>query len=76
MSCLSVQSALINLLSGQVMHIHTHTQQTRVVARDNLGRTFSIPKDYSMKFQLVKSRGKGTLTQRYSLNKALVTELE
>ncbi|XP_071113834.1 uncharacterized protein [Haliotis cracherodii] len=44
--------------SGQVMHIHTHTQQTRVVARDNLGRTFSIPKDYSMKFQLVKSRGK------------------
>ncbi|XP_046564230.1 uncharacterized protein LOC124273062 [Haliotis rubra] len=44
--------------SGQVMYIHTTTQQTRVVARDNLGRTFSIPRDYSMKFQVVKSRGK------------------
>ncbi|XP_067665430.1 uncharacterized protein [Haliotis asinina] len=44
--------------SGQVMYIHTTTQQTRVVARDNMGRTFSIPKDYSMKFQVVKSRGK------------------
>ncbi len=48
---------MVDVISFQVVRIHTWDRQSRVIAKDTRGRFLSIPISFPIKFKVIKNNG-------------------